>query len=64
MLVPKLRLYTDNTKEEPDTTLKYFVWDDKKSEYVTNRVFSFYDTEDECKEAIDWFNSLSIVKAS
>ena len=64
MLVPKLRLYTDGTPGNYHKELKYFVWDTEKKDYAVNGFFSFYDKKEECQEAIDWMNSLSIVKGS
>ena len=60
MLMPKLKLYS----EGDNTTLKYFVWDSDTYEYSINNTFTHYETKDECQEVIDFFNSLSIIKAS
>ena len=64
MLIPKLRLHNDGTPGNYHCTTKYYVWDTEKRDYVVNGFFSYYDKKEECQEAIDWMNSLSIVKVS
>ena len=64
MLVPKLRLRSEIVDGEEQLNLKYFVWDSEKNDFIINNTLSHFDTADECQEAIDWFNSLSVIKAS
>lgn len=64
MLEPKLGLHSEVVDGEEHLTLKYFVWDTEKNDFIINNTLSHFDTADECKEAIDWFNSLSVIKAS
>ena len=64
MLVPKQRLHNSNIYGNIVCTIKYYVWDTEKKDYVENSTFSFYDTKEECQEAIDWFNSLAVIKVS
>lgn len=62
MLVPKLRLHTEGEPNNRHCTCKYCVYDTEKKGFVESRVFSFYETEQECQEAIDWFNDLDVIK--
>ena len=64
MLIPKLRLHTEGTSDNCPCTLKYYVWNTEKNDYVVNGFFTFYEKKEECQEAIDWMNSLSVVKVS
>ena len=64
MLIPKARLHTEENNNEQVCVVKYYVWDTDECGFIVNRVFSFYDTKDECQKAIDFYNSFSIVKVS
>lgn len=62
MLIPKQRLYNDAAEGDFHCTVKYSVYDTDDCAFVENKVFSVYDTKEECQNSIDMFNSFSIVK--
>lgn len=64
MLVPKKDLIIEEIDGQNYCHYKYLVYDDKKKEFITNRVFKNYDTQEECQKMIDYFNSFSIYKVS
>ena len=62
MLIPRAKLYTETQNDEKYCTVKYFVWSEEDCGYIENRFFTHYDTKEECQNAIDYFNSFSIIK--
>lgn len=64
MLIPKERLHVEEKDEEQYCTTKFYVWDTDDCAYVENRIFSYYNTKEECQKAIDFFNSFKLVKVS
>ena len=64
MLIPKLRLHTAEIDGQEVCVTKYYVYDTDECGFIENRTFTFYDTEDECQKAIDFFNSFEVVKIS
>lgn len=62
MFIPKQRLYNDAAEGDFHCTVKYSVYDTDDCAFVLNKVFSVYDTKEECQKLIDLFNSFSIVK--
>jgi len=64
MLVPKERLILEEREGQQYCVSKYFVYDTDDCAFVENRFFKQYDTKEDCRKAIDYFNSFSIVKVS
>lgn len=64
MLVPKERLVLEERDEQQYCTTKFFVYDTDDCAFVENRFFTQYESKEDCKKAIDFFNSFSIVKVS
>lgn len=64
MLVPKMRLHSEIIDGVEHCSMKYYVWSEEDCGYIENRFFTHYDTKEECKAAIDMYNSFSIVKVS
>ena len=64
MLVPKRDFIMEEIDGQNYCHYKYLVYDDKKKDFVRNKFFQTYETEEECKKVIDYFNSFSIYKAS
>jgi hypothetical protein len=64
VLIPKQRIHSNGDPTNLIFTTKYCVWDTEKNDYIINVTFAFYDTQEECQEAIDWFNSLAVIKVS
>lgn len=64
MLAPKRDFIMEEIDGQNYCSYKYLVYDDKRKEFVTNKFFKTYDTEEECQKMIDYFNSFSIYKAS
>ena len=64
MFVPKARLCPVLKDDQVYYVEKYYVWDTDNCGFVENRSLSQYDTKEECQEAIDFYNSLSVIKVS
>lgn len=65
MLIPKTRLCT--LKDEEGNVFcanRYSVFDTDTQDFIENKTFTFYDSMYECQEAIDFYNSLSVIEAS
>ena len=60
MFIPKQRLYNDAAEGDFHCTVKYSVYDTDDCAFVINKVFSVYDTKEECQNAIDFFYSFCI----
>ena len=48
MLIPKQRLFNDESERDFYCTVKYFVYDNEECGYVENRFFTHYDTKEDC----------------
>ena len=62
MLIPKQRLYNDAPGCDFHCTVKYSVYDTDDCAFVENKIFSVYDTKEECQNEIDLFNSFSVLQ--
>lgn len=60
MLIPKQRLYNEGPEGDFLCTVKFSVYDTDNCEFIENRIFSVYNTKEECQKEIDLFNSFSI----
>jgi hypothetical protein len=65
MLIPKQKFCTEVDSEGNKVpALKYFVYDNIEHSFVVNRTFSCYNTEEECQEAIDFYEGFQIIAVS
>lgn len=64
MLIPKQSISLIEIDGQDYSVSCYMVYDTDAHEFVENRTFSAYKTKEECQEAIDFYNSLTVVNVS
>ena len=64
MLVPKLKFCSVIVDGQEYVGNKYCVWDTEKNDFIEGRSLGIYDSQYECQQAIDFYESLEIVKVS
>lgn len=62
MLKPKKRLVMEDRDGQDYCVAKWSVYDTDECGFIENKIFTIYETEEECQKAIDYFNSFSVVK--